>query len=291
MREISVSKIRDTVAELCLKANFELRPDILKALKAAIKKETLPHARNLLKAVIENAALAKKKRIAICQDTGFVSVYIEFGSSVMLSGGASGPTGLRPGGILVEAVNKGVEDAYKRGYLRKSVVDSPLIRKNTNTNTPSIIHIDIAEGDKVRIIVSPKGFGSENKSLIKMFKPTASWDEVKEFILDVVRKAGPDACPPLVLGIAMGGTFDYAPYLAKKALLRPIDKKSPRRHIRVLENELLRSINALKIGPMGMGGKTTVLGVNMEEFPTHIAGLPVAVSVSCHATRSAEKTL
>jgi fumarate hydratase subunit alpha len=280
MREISVSKIREAVTELCLKANFELRKDILKALRSALSKETAPRAKNLLKALIENAALAKKKRIAICQDTGLVSVYIELGSSVVLSGGD-----------LTEAVNRGVEDAYKKGYLRKSVVVSPFIRKNTNTNTPAVIHVDIVEGDKIRIAVSPKGFGSENKSMIKMFRPTASWDEVKDFILNTVKTAGPDACPPLVLGIAIGGTFDHAAYIAKKALLRPIDEKNPRRYISVLEKEIFRSANALKIGPMGLGGKTTVLGVNIEESPTHIAGLPVAISVSCHATRSAEKVL
>ena len=280
MREINVSRIREAVTELCLKANFELRRDVLKSLRSALSKETSPRARNLLKALVENAALAKKKRIAICQDTGFVSVYIELGSSVMLSGGD-----------LTEAVNNGIEDAYRKGYLRKSVVGSPFIRKNTNTNTPSVIHVDIVEGERIKITVSPKGFGSENKSSIKMFRPTASWDQVKDFILDVVKKAGPDACPPLILGIAIGGTFDHAAYLAKKALLRPIDKKNPKRHISILEKEIFKSANALKIGPMGLGGKTTVIGVNIEEFPTHIAGLPVAVSVSCHATRSAERII
>ncbi|MDO8536324.1 MAG: fumarate hydratase [Candidatus Omnitrophota bacterium] len=280
MREIDVGKIREAVAELCLKANFELRKDVLKALKGALGKETGPMARSLLKSLIENAMLAKKKRIAICQDTGFVSVYIELGSSVMLTGGD-----------LTRSVNDGIEDAYKKGYLRKSVVNSPIIRKNTNTNTPSVIHIDVVEGERIKIVVSPKGFGSENKSAIKMFRPTASWDQVKDFILDVLKKAGPDACPPYILGVGIGGTFDHAAYLAKKALLRPIDKKNPKRYLSVLEKEIFKSANALKIGPMGLGGKTTVLGVNIEEFPTHIAGLPVAVSVSCHATRSAEKIL
>jgi fumarate hydratase subunit alpha len=280
MREISVQRVREAVTELCLKANYELRKDVLKALKASLKKEKSARAANMLKAIIENAKVAKKKRIAICQDTGFVSVYVELGSSVVLSGGD-----------LTDAINRGVEEAYKKGYLRKSVVNSPFIRKNTLTNTPALIHVDLVEGDRAKITVSPKGFGSENKSSIKMFKPTASWEQVKEFILDAVRKAGPDACPPVILGIGIGGTFDHAAYMAKKALLRHLGVRNPKRYLGVLEKELLRSINALNIGPMGMGGKTTVLGVNIEEFPTHIAGLPVAVSVSCHATRSAEKIL
>jgi len=280
MREISVSKIRDTVTELCLKANFELRRDVLKALKAALKKETSPRAKNLLKTLVENAALAKKKRIAICQDTGFVSVFIELGSSLLLSGGD-----------LAEAVNKGVEDAYRKGYLRKSIVNDALLRKNTNTNTPSIIHIDIAEGDRIRISVSPKGFGSENKSAIKMLKPTASEKDIIGFVTEVVRLAGPDACPPYILGIGIGGTFDHAAHLSNKALLRPIESGNRKGHFRRLEKDILKAVNSLDIGPMGLGGKTTALGVNVEEFPTHIAGLPVAVTVSCHATRSAEKVL
>jgi len=279
MREIDVRKIRETVSELCLRANFELRRDILKALKTALKRETATRARNILKAVIENAHLAKKKRIAICQDTGLVSVFLEIGSEVAIKGD------------LEEALERGVEDAYRKGYLRKSVVDDPLIRKNTNTNTPCIFNISIVKGDRLRITVSPKGFGSENKSAVKMFMPTASEREIKDFVLDVVRNAGPDACPPLVLGIGMGGTFDHAAYLSKKALLRSIEIKNAKKHFRTLEKSLVKEINALGIGPMGLGGKTTVLGLNIEEFPTHIAGLPVAVSVSCHATRSAERTI
>lgn len=279
MREISVTKIREVVAELCLKANFELRRDVLKALKTALKKETKTRAKNILKTIIDNARLAKKKRIAICQDTGLVSVSLEIGNDVLIRGD------------LEDALNKGIEDAYKKGYLRKSVVTDSLTRKNTNTNTPCIFSINIVKGDSLKIIVSPKGFGSENKSAIMMFKPTASEKEIKDFVLDVVRKAGPDACPPLVLGIGIGGTFDYAAYLSKKALLRSIDIKNAKKHFRALEKNLLKEINSLGLGPMGLGGKTTVLGVNIEEFPTHIAGLPVAVNVSCHATRSAERTI
>lgn len=279
MREIDAKKIRETVTELCLKANFELRKDILKALKSALKKETKPAARNILKAILENARLAKKKRLAICQDTGIVSVFLEIGNNVLIKGD------------LEEALEKGVEDAYKKGYLRKSVVGDSLLRKNTNTNTPSIVNINIVKGDRLKIAVSPKGFGSENKSAIKMLKPTASDREIIDFVIEVVKNAGPDACPPLVLGIGLGGTFDYAAKLSKKALLRPIESKNTKKHFRKLEKDILKAVNSLGIGPMGLGGKTTALGVNIEEFPTHIAGLPVAVNVSCHATRSAEKVL
>lgn len=279
MREINVLKIREAVTELCLKANFELRIDVLKALRTALKKENISRAKNTLKAIIENARLAKKKRIAICQDTGFVSVFLEIGEDVVISGN------------IKEAVNKGVEDAYKKGYLRKSVVSDPLLRKNINTNTPCILNIDIVEGDRVRVIVSPKGFGSENKCAIKMFMPTDSEKNIINFVLDVVKNAGPDACPPLILGIGIGGTFDHAAHLSKKALLRSIEVRNKKKHLRALEKDLLKAVNSLKIGPMGLGGKTTALGVNVEEFSTHIAGLPVAVGVSCHATRSAQKVL
>jgi len=279
MREIAASKIREAVTELCLKANFELRSDILKALKAAVSKETNVRARNILKAIIENAKLAKKKRLAICQDTGLVSIFLELGNDVAIKGD------------LEEALHKGVEDAYKKGYLRKSMVADPLIRKNTNTNTPCIFTFNLVKGDSLKVTVSPKGFGSENKSAIKMFKPTAGQNEIIAFVLEVVKDAGADACPPLVLGIGMGGTFDYAAQLSKRAILRPIETKNAKKHIRALEKAILNAVNSLNIGPMGLGGRTTALGVNIEEFPTHIAGLPVAVSVSCHATRSAERTL
>jgi fumarate hydratase subunit alpha len=279
MREIDAKKIKETVTELCLKANFELRKDVLKALKAASKKETNIRAKNILKSIVENANLAKKKKLAICQDTGFVSVYIKAGKDAIVRGD------------LVEAVNKGVEDAYKKGCLRKSIVSDPLIRKNTGTNTPCLVNIEPVEGDKIDITISPKGFGSENKSMIKMLRPTASEKDIVDFALDVVKKAGPDACPPLILGIGIGGTFDHAAHLSKKALLRPIEIRNKKKHFRALEKELLKAVNSLGIGPMGLGGKTTALGVNIEDFPTHIAGLPVAVSVSCHATRSAERII
>lgn len=279
MRKIKVQKIRDTVEELCLKANFELRPDVLAALRKAARLEK-GRAKRIIESIIENAKLAKSKRIAICQDSGMVFVHMEIGQDVSFTGGS-----------LRKAVNDGVRKAYKEGFLRKSVVDDPLIRKNTRTNTPCVIAMDIVDGSKVRITVSPKGFGSENKSAIRMFKPTASLIEIKDFILDVVKKAGPDACPPLILGIGVGGTFDLAARLAKKALLRPVGMKHSKKHFADLERKLMQDINALGLGPMGLGGKTTVLGVNINAHETHIAGLPVAVNVSCHATRSASAIL
>ena len=280
MRKINVAKIRDTVEELCLKANFELRRDILKALESAFRKETNSRAKGILKTLIENAKLAKADKIAICQDTGMAFIHIDIGQQVALVGGS-----------LLKAVNDGVKEAYKKGYLRKSVVSDHMFRRNTGTNTPAIIITDIVEGDKVKIEVSPKGFGSENKSRIKMFKPTAETDEIKDFVRSVVVEAGPDACPPFVLGIGIGGTFETAAGLAKKALLRPIDRKNPNKLLAKLERELVSEINSLGMGPMALGGKTTVLGINVMDYPTHIAGLPVAVNVSCHATRSASKTL
>lgn len=279
MRKISVSKVQKTVKDLCLKANFELRPDILAALKNAARAEN-GRAKHIIESIIKNADLAKRKKIAICQDTGMVFVYLEIGQEVFLTGGN-----------LRKAINEGVSQAYKEGCLRRSVVGDPLIRKNTETNTPCVIVTDIVDGNKIKITVSPKGFGSENKSMIRMFKPTASLTEIEDFIFDVVKTSGPDACPPLVLGIGVGGTFDMAAHLAKKALLRPIGTKNAKRHFAVLEDGLKRGINKLGLGPMGLGGVTTVLGVNIESYETHIAGLPVAVNVSCHATRSATKVI
>lgn len=280
MREIHVSKIRDAVRDLCLKANFELRADVLKAIRAAYKLETDQRAKGILRSLVDNARIARSKKLAICQDTGVMTVFLEIGREVALAGGS-----------LDRAVDDGVKEAYGRGCLRKSVVDDPVLRNNTRTNTPCILHTDIVEGDKVKIWVSPKGFGSENKSRIRMFNPTAGTDEIKGFIMETVEMAGPDACPPLVLGIGIGGTFEKAAFLAKKALLRPLGQKHATRHFARLEKELLKEINASGIGPMGLGGRTTALGVNILGNPTHIAGLPVAVNVSCHATRSAEKTI
>lgn len=280
MREINVSRIRSAVEDLCLKANFELRRDILDALRSALKRETNYRAKGILKTLIENAHIARTNSIAICQDTGMVLVYLEIGQDVRLTGGN-----------LSKAINDGVREAYVKGCLRKSVVSDHFSRANTKTNTPAVIVTEIVDGDKIRIAVSPKGFGSENKSRIKMLKPTASAEEMKVFIIDVVKEAGPDACPPFVLGVGIGGTFETASGLAKRALLKPIDRVNPNKRLAKLERELTKEINSLGMGPMALGGKTTVLGVNILEYPTHIAGFPVAVNVSCHATRSAFKTL
>lgn len=281
MREIDVSKIKEAVAELCIRANFELRTDVLAAIRGALKKETDSRAKGILKSIIENARLARGKRLAICQDTGITVVFLEMGQDAAIAGGD-----------LKEAIDDGVRDGYRRGYLRKSIVDDPLFsRKNTCDNTPAVVHVDIVKGDRLKITVLPKGSGSENKSAVKMFNPTAGLGEVKAFILETVKAAGPGACPPFVVGIGIGGTFDQATLLAKKALLRPIDKRNPKRELARLEKDLVKDINALKIGPMGLGGKTTALAVKVLDAPTHITCLPVAVNINCHAARGAEKVL
>jgi len=280
IRRIGADKIRDAVSALCIEANISLRRDVLDALKKALKAEKKRSAKDILKDIVENARIASRSKLPICQDTGMAVVYCEIGQNLMIAGGD-----------LTRSINEGVRDGYRKGYLRKSVVSDPILRENTGSNTPAVIHTRLVPGNKIKIVVAPKGFGSENKSQIKMLKPTASIDEIKRFVMDVVRKSGAGACPPLVLGVGLGGTFEKAAELAKLALLNPINSKNPKKHIERLENELLQDINKLNIGPMGLGGKSTALGVNILEYPTHIAGLPVAVCVSCHATRSAEKVL
>jgi fumarate hydratase subunit alpha len=280
MRKISADKIKEAVSELCIEANISLRKDILDALKKAVSIEKNRGAKSILKEIIENAGIAKREKLPICQDTGAALVYCEIGQEASITGAD-----------LSSAINDGVRDGYRKGYLRKSIVQSPLDRKNTGTNTPAIIHTVIVPGDKMKIVVCPKGFGSENKSKVKMFNPTATMEDIEDFILGVVRECGAGACPPLVLGIGMGGTFEKAAELAKLALLRPVNKKNPDINLEKYEKRLLNRINRLNIGPMGLGGRTTALGLNILDFPTHIAGLPVAVCVSCHATRSAERVL
>jgi len=280
IRRIGADKIRDAVSALCIEANISLRRDVLDALKKALKAEKKRSAKDILKDIVENARIASRSKLPICQDTGMAVVYCEIGQNLMIAGGD-----------LTRSINEGVRDGYRKGYLRKSVVSDPILRENTGSNTPAVIHTRLVPGNKIKIVVAPKGFGSENKSQIKMLRPTASIDEIKGFVIDVVRKSGAGACPPLVLGVGLGGTFEKAAELAKLALLQPINSKNPKKHIERLEKELLQDINKLNIGPMGLGGKTTALGVNILEYPTHIAGLPIAVCVSCHATRSAEKVL
>ncbi len=281
MKIISADKIRDTVSNLCARANLYLRRDVLEALKNAYKRETNKTAQEILKAIIDNADIAKNEKLAICQDTGLPVVFVEAGQEVKIEGD------------LKKAINKGVELGYKKASLRDSIVSNPLAR-NKSGYSPAVIHFDIIKGDKLKITVLPKGFGSENKTQLKMFKPTAGLEEIKSFIIDAVKNAGPDACPPYVLGVGIGGTADYACILAKKALLTGVrgqgsGVRGQKTKIHKIEQDLLEEINKLNIGPMGLGGKTTALGVNIETYPTHIAGLPVCINISCHALRSASK--
>ena len=281
LRKIAADLIGKVIAELAQKANFALRPDVLAALKVGLKKETDKPSRKILKAIIENASVAKKESLAICQDTGMAVVFAEIGQQVYITGG-----------LFTEAINRGIYSGYRDGSLRNSIIANPLLRGASDFG-PALIHTDIVPGDKLKLTILPKGFGCENKGAVKMFNPTAELSEIKEFIVDTVRSAGPDACPPFVLGVGIGGTQDYACLLAKKALLKRITNHESRitNRIRKLETELLKEINKLNIGPMGLGGRTTCLGVNIETYPTHIAGLPVAVNISCHALRSASKTI
>lgn len=278
MREVSVEKIVDTVKELCIESNYYLGDDIRNGLKDSIEKEEYPLANDVLKKIYLNADIARDNSMPICQDTGMACVFVELGQDVHITGGS-----------LEDAINEGVRRGYEEGFLRKSVVKDPLNRVNTKDNTPAIIYYDIVKGDKVKITVAPKGFGSENMSRIAMLKPSDGVQGVKRFILETVENAGPNPCPPMVVGVGIGGTFDKAAYLAKKALLRPIDQSSEIEFYKDLEEELISEINKLGIGPQGFGGRTTALGINIEVYPTHIAGLPVAVNINCHATRHKER--
>ncbi len=280
MRKIETKKITEAVDQLCLKANFNLRPDIVTALKEALGKEDSPRAKDVIKALLENASISKKERLPLCQDTGMVTVFLKIGQGVRIVGGD-----------LKEAINQGVRRAYREGYLRKSVVGDPLIRKNTRDNTPAVIHSEIVPGDKLKITILPKGFGAENISASSMLKPSEGTEAIKKFVVETVRRGGANGCPPLIIGLGLGGTMEKAALLAKEALLRPLRSHHRKGHIATLEKELLREINKLGIGPQGLGGKTTALGVNIEVYPTHIAGLPVAVNISCHALRQASTIL
>ncbi|HNX82495.1 MAG TPA: fumarate hydratase [Candidatus Omnitrophota bacterium] len=277
MRIVSSERIRKAVADICIKACLHLRPDVLSALVAARKKERNQKVREILTAIVENASLASAQRLAICQDTGMPVVFAWVGQDIHIRGD------------FQKAITKGVEDGYQKGYLRNSIIKDPL-QRGTSGYSPAVIHTELVLGKHLRLTVLPKGFGCENKSQLKMFAPTVDMQEIKKFIIEAVKAAGPDACPPYVVGVGIGGTADYACLLAKKALLRPIKRHlRPATHDtrRKLESELRSSINSLNIGPMGLGGKATCLAVHIETYPTHIAGLPVAVNLSCHALRSA----
>lgn len=274
MREIDVSKITEAVKTMCINANCCLNSDVYSALKNARENEESEIGKNILSQLIDNAELAECKMKPICQDTGMAVIFMKIGQEVHFTGGS-----------LTEAVNEGVRQGYKEGYLRKSVVEDPLIRINTKDNTPAIIHYDIVEGDKVQIDVAPKGFGSENMSKVYMLKPSDGIEGVKNAVIDCIEKAGPNPCPPMVVGVGIGGNFEMCAMLAKKALLRPVGSKSDKKHIREMEEELFERANNLGIGPQGLGGRTTILGLNIETYATHIAGLPLAVNISCHVTR------
>lgn len=280
MREVNVSVITDAVKELCIEANYYLSRDIKESLTKAKEKETWALAENILDQIILNSDIAKNESMPICQDTGMACIFVELGQDVHIVGG-----------LLEEAINEGVRRGYEEGFLRKSVVKDPINRVNTKDNTPAIIYYDIVPGDKVKITVAPKGFGSENMSRIGMLKPSDGLQGVKDFVLETVKLAGPNPCPPIVVGVGIGGTFDKAAYLAKKALIRPLNERNEQEFYKELEIELLDKVNALGIGPQGFGGKTTALGLNIEVYPTHIAGLPVAVNINCHATRHKERII
>lgn len=280
LRTIRAEEITEAVRALCIESNYVLPADVREALTAARAGEDWPAARAILDTLLQNADIAARSRTALCQDTGMACVFVELGQDVHLEGA-----------LLAEAVDEGVRRGYREGYLRASVVSDPLERQNTGDNTPALLCTELVPGDRVRITVAPKGFGSENMSRLKMLKPADGVDGVRDFVLETVRLAGPNPCPPIVVGVGLGGSFDRAALLAKKALLRPLDRPSGIPHIAALERELLEKINALGIGPQGLGGRTTALAVAVETFPTHIASLPVAVNIGCHVTRHAAVTL
>ena len=277
MREVDVSTITKAVRNLCIDANYYLSEDVKKKIKECEEDEKWPTAKDILGKILENIDISKNEDVPMCQDTGMACVFVTIGQDVHVVGGS-----------LEDAINEGVKQGYVEGYLRKSVVADPINRVNTKDNTPAVIYYEIVPGDKLNIKVAPKGFGSENMSQIKMLKPADGLEGVKNFIIKVVKDAGPNPCPPIVVGVGIGGTFDRAANLAKKALVRPLSERNKNKFYEDLENELLDKINSLGIGPQGLGGKTTALAVNIETYPTHIAGLPVAVNINCHVTRHKE---
>lgn len=280
MRELNVSEITSNIKEMCIEANYFLSEDMKRVFENAVKEEKAPLGKQILNQLQENLEIAGKDMIPICQDTGMAVVFINFGQEVHLTGGS-----------LEDAINEGVRQGYVEGYLRKSVVKDPIYRDNTKDNTPAVIHYGIVPGDKVEITVAPKGFGSENMSRVFMLKPADGIEGVKEAILTAVKDAGPNACPPMVVGVGIGGTFEKCALMAKKALTRNLDEVSPVEYVRDLESEMLEKINKLGIGPGGLGGTKTALAVNIETYPTHIAGLPVAINICCHVNRHVHKEI
>ena len=280
MRTIKTDEIIENVKGMCIEANHYLTPDMEEALKAAAQSEKAPLGKQILGQLKENLEIAAEEMIPICQDTGMAVLFVEIGQEVHIEGGS-----------LTEALQEGVRRGYTEGFLRKSVVKDPLIRENTKDNTPAVIHYDLVEGDGMKITVAPKGFGSENMSRIFMLKPADGEEGVKEAILTAVKDAGPNACPPMVVGVGIGGTFEKCALLAKKALTRPVNERSHIPYVKAMEEELLARINQTGIGPGGLGGSTTALAVNINTYPTHIAGLPVAVNICCHVNRHCVRVL
>lgn len=280
MRTISVDIITENIKEMCIEANHFLTKDMKDALDTASKQEEAPLGRQILGQLMENLQIAGEDMIPICQDTGMAVIFMEIGQEVHFEGG-----------LLEDAINEGVRRGYTEGFLRKSVVGDPLIRENTKDNTPAIIHYQIVAGDQVKITVAPKGFGSENMSRVFMLKPADGIEGVKNAVLTAVKDAGPNACPPMVVGVGIGGTFEKCAWLSKKALTRSVDQRSDIPYVKELEEELLQKINQSGIGPGGLGGSTTAMAVNIETYPTHIAGLPVAINICCHVNRHAVRVL
>lgn len=280
MREVNVSIITDNIKEMCIEANYFLTDDMKNVFENAVKNEESALGKQVLGQLEENLKVAGEDMIPICQDTGMAVVFINVGQDVHLTGGD-----------ITDAINEGVRRGYVEGYLRKSVVKDPIYRENTKDNTPAVIHFNIVPGDKVDITVAPKGFGSENMSRVFMLKPADGIEGVKEAILTAVKDAGPNACPPMVVGVGIGGTFEKCAYLAKKALTRDLNEESPVEYVRNLEKEMLEKINKLGIGPGGLGGTQTALAINIETYPTHIAGLPVAVNICCHVNRHSHRVI
>lgn len=280
MREVSVSEITKNIREMCIEANHFLSPDMKQVFDEAVSREESPLGKQILNQLEENLRIAGEDMIPICQDTGMAVVFVKAGQEVHFTGGS-----------LTEAVNEGVRQGYVEGFLRKSVVQDPIDRVNTGDNTPAVLHYEIVEGDQVEITVAPKGFGSENMSRVFMLKPADGIEGVKEAIINTVKEAGPNACPPVVVGVGIGGTFEKAAILAKKALTREIGTHSELSHIKELEEELLEKINQIGLGPAGLGGDTTALAVNINTYATHIAGLPVAVNICCHVNRHVARTI
>lgn len=280
MRSIHVSDVTEAVRELSIRANCVMSDELVGTLERAHDEESWPVAKATLERMLDNAAVARESMVPICQDTGMACVFVEIGQDVHVEDG-----------LLVDAINAGVAQGYTDGYLRKSMVADPLRRENTNDNTPALVTVDVVPGDQLKITLAPKGAGSENMSAIKMLKPADGWEGVRAFVLDAVEKAGPNACPPLVIGVGLGGSFDHVASLAKRALLRPIAQANPDPFYADLEAELLAAVNAFGFGPAGFGGKTSALAVHIEQRPTHIACLPVAININCHVARHEEVVL